>query len=425
MTTAAASSIEVDYEGRTPGSARMMERAARSMPRGLTRTLSWFAPYPVVFDHGRGAHLFDVDGNRYVDLFSNGMSLIHGHAYPPVEAALLGALGRGTAWPGASDAQIEFAELLCRRVPGGERVRFANTGTEATMLAVKLARHVSGRQEIVKAWHAYHGSYSDLEIGLQGRGEDPGRVALARFGEIESYERILADHAGEVAAVIVEPVQYTGFVSVPPDGFLPRLRELTREAGVLLILDDCLMFRLAEGGSAERFGFEADITCLGKWIGGGLPVGAVVASAALMECFDLDPEAPLYHGGSFNGNLLGMLAGRIAVENLTAAEIGRVDALAAQLRAGIEADAGECGLRVQTRGVGGAFGLYVLDGAGAVDAAASSALHLAAVNRGVYYGSGCEFALSTAIGEEDLAAVSAALRGALAEVAALARARRA
>ena len=412
--------IERDYIQRTPSSARMMERAAKSMPRGLTRSLSWFAPYPVVFDHGRGATLYDVDGNRYVDVFSNGMSLIHGHAYPPIEEALRGALGRGTAWPGASDAQVEFAELLCRRVPGAERVRFTNTGTEATMLAVKLARHVTGKQMIVKAWHAYHGSYDDLEVGLMGQDEIPGRVALATFGEIETFERVLERHAGEVAAVIVEPVQYTGIVIPPPPGFLPRLAELAREAGVLFILDDCLMFRLAEGGSAERFGFDADITCLGKWIGGGLPVGAVVASAELMECFDLHPTAPLYHGGSFNGNLLGMLAGAIAVRDLTAADIVRIDAQSDALRADFESSAAELGVPVETAGVGSAFGLYVLDAPGGkIDHEATTSLHLAAVNRGVYFGAGGEFALSSVLTEEDLAQTREAMRGALGDVAAM------
>ncbi len=309
--------IELEYRRLTPRSARWMERAADSMPRGLTRTLSWFAPYPVVFDHGRGAAVYDVDGNRYLDLFSNGLSLMHGHAYGPIEDALRVALSRGTAWPGTSDAQVQFAELLCQRLPGAERVRFANTGTEATMLAVKLARHVTQRPLIIKAWHAYHGSYDDLEVGLQGQGELPGRAALARFGELDTYAEALERHAGEVAAIIVEPVQYTGVVTPPPDGFLPALRELAREAGVLFVLDDCLMFRLAEGGSAERFGIDADITCLGKWIGGGLPVGVVASSEEIMSAFDLAPERPLYHGGSFNGNLLGMVAGAIAVRDLT------------------------------------------------------------------------------------------------------------
>jgi glutamate-1-semialdehyde 2,1-aminomutase len=424
VSNAEATAIEQEYIRTTPGSAALMRRAARSMPRGLTRSLSWFAPYPVVFDRGHGATLHDVDGNRFLDMFNNGLSLMHGHVYGPVEDALRGALSRGTAWPGSSDVQVEFAELLCRRVPGAERVRFANTGTEATMVGVKLARHVTGRQLIIKAWDAYHGSYDDLEAGLQGQGEMPGRVALARFGELDTYAAALERHAGEVAAIVVEPVQYTGVVTPPGDGFLAALSALARDAGVLLVLDDCLMFRLAEGGSAERFGFEADITCLGKWIGGGLPVGAVAASSELMSTFDLAPERPLYHGGSFNGNPLGMVAGTVAVNDLSAAAIARIDAQAERLRADIASAADACGVPVQTSGTGSAFGLYVLEGAGGEDAGvdwrASSLLHLAAVNRGVYYGTGGEFGLSTALTDEDLAQATAALSDALADLAALA-----
>jgi glutamate-1-semialdehyde 2,1-aminomutase len=413
------SAIGRTYVARTPASAAAMERASGAMPRGLTRTLSWFPPYPLVFERGEGAILTDLDGHRYVDLFSNGLSLIHGHAYPRVTEALRAALPRGSAWPGASLAQVEFAELLRDRVPGGERVRFANTGTEATMLGVKLARHVSGRELIVKAYDAYHGSYDDLEAGLLGAGEVPGRVALARFGDLESYERAFAEHEGEVAAVIVEPVQYTGVVTPPPEGFLPKLRELARAAGACFILDDCLMFRLAEGGSAERFGFEADITCLGKWIGGGLPVGAVISSAELMEVFDLDPEHPLYHGGSFNGNRLGALAGAIAVRDLGAAQIAQMEAQTAELRASIGAAASAVGVAVDTRGCGSAFGLYVLDAPGGdVDWKATAELHLAAVNRGVYFGAGGECGLSTAVGEDDLGFVVAALRDALEDLVA-------
>jgi glutamate-1-semialdehyde 2,1-aminomutase len=412
------SSIEAVYTVRTPTSARMMERAGRSMTRGLTRSLSWFAPYPVVFERGAGAILSDVDDNEYVDLFGNGLSIIHGHAYPPVTDALARAMQRGTAWPGTSDAQIEFAELLCSRVPGAERVRFANTGTEATMLGVKLARAVSGRQLIIKAWHAYHGSYDDLEVGLHGQGEMPGRVALARFGEIDTYSDALSRHPDQVAAIIVEPIQYTGVVTTPPERFLNELRELARAAGVLFVLDDCLMFRLAEGGSAERFGIDADITCLGKWIGGGLPVGAVAASAELMDVFDPLGAQPLYHGGSFNGNLLGSIAGTIAVRDLTAREIERLDALADQMRAAIHEAADEVGLAVRTSGVGSAFGLYVLEEPGGeISWEASALLHLAAVTRGVYYGSGGEFGLCTGLDDASVELAIDGLRGAIADVA--------
>jgi glutamate-1-semialdehyde 2,1-aminomutase len=413
------SSIEATYIGRTPGSAELMERAARSMTRGLTRSLSWFAPYPVVFERAAGAIVTDVDGHEYVELFNNGLSLMHGHAYAPITDALKRAIDRGTAWPGTSDAQMEFAELLCARVPGAERVRFANTGTEATMLGVKLARAASARTLIVKAWHGYHGSYDDLEAGLHGQGEMPGRVALARFGELDSYADALERHPRKVAAIVVEPVQYTGVVTPPPDGFLTALRDLARAAGVLFVLDDCLMFRLAEGGSAERFGIDADITCLGKWIGGGLPVGAVTASAELMSVFDPLGEDPLYHGGSFNGNLLGSVAGTIAVRDLTGAEIERLDGLADWMRSEIHLAAEAEGLAVMTSGVGSAFGLYVLDAPdGEIDWEGSALLHLAAVTRGVYYGSGGEFGLSTALDAETAERAVDGLRGAIADVAA-------
>jgi glutamate-1-semialdehyde 2,1-aminomutase len=411
--------IEQAYLARTERSAALMERAGSSLPSGITRTLAWFAPYPVVFERGSGASVFDVDGNRYLDMFSNGLSLMHGHAYVPIEDALRAALSRGTAWPGASDAQVEFAELLCARIPGAEQVRFTNTGTEATMLAVKLARFLSGRPVVIKAWDAYHGSYDDLEVGLQGQDEDPGRVALATFGEIDSYAAALQRNAGKVAAIIVEPVQYTGVVTPPPDGFLTELRELARSEGVHYVLDDCLMSRLAEGGSSERFSVAApDITCLGKWVGGGLPVGAITASRELMAPFDLADGGSLYHGGSFNGNLLGSIAGQIAVRDLTAVEIARIDAQAGALRAGIEQSARELGVPIRTQGVGSAFGLYVLDRPdGEIDWKATHLLHLAAVNHGVYYGTGGEFGICTAFSDEEIEEAGAGLQSALADLA--------
>jgi glutamate-1-semialdehyde 2,1-aminomutase len=347
---------------------------------------------------------------------------MHGHAYPPITEAVAEAITRGSAWPGASEAQIEFAETLRARIPGAERVRFANTGTEATMLAVKLARAASQRPVIIKAWHAYHGSYDDLESGLQGQGEVAGRVALARFGEIESYVEALECNAGRVAAIIVEPVQYTGVVTPPPPGFLQQLRELARSAGVLFVLDDCLMFRLAEGGSAERFGIDADITCLGKWIGGGLPVGAILASSELMDVFDPLGKTPVYHGGSFNGNPLGSVAGMTALRDLTTAQIHRIDTLADHLREAIESAADAVELPIMTSGVGSAFGLYVLDEpGGAIDWSASALLHLAAVVHGVYFGSGGEFGVSTAVDEALVDAAAERIAAAIREIAAITR----
>jgi glutamate-1-semialdehyde 2,1-aminomutase len=370
------SRIEAAYRARTEGSASEMGRASRCMPSGITRSLSWFAPYPLVFESGSGAELIDVDGNRYLDFMLNGLSLIHGHAYPPVMEALRGAMGRGTVWPGASDAQIEFAELVCDRVAEGSQMRFTNTGTEATMLAVKLARAVTGKPVVVKAVGGYHGSFDDLEAGLHGRGELPGRVALAEFGDLASFEVALERNGGQVAAVIIEPVMYTDPVIAPPEGFLPGLERVTRDADALFILDDCLMFRLAEGGSAELFGLKPDLTALGKWIGGGLPTGAIVGSPDLLAAFDPHGPSPLYHGGSFNGNLLSCVAGRIA-----------------------------------------ALGIYVVSAGGEIDWPLTKLMHLAGTTHGVYVGTGGELALSTVITDEQVDRASHALSRAFVDVA--------
>ena len=283
---------------------------------------------------------------------------------------------------------------------------------------------------MIKAWHGYHGSYDDLEVGLQGQGEIPGRVALATFGDLDSYRAALERNRGEVAAIVVEPVQYTGVVTPPPDGFLAALRELAREAGVLFVLDDCLMFRLAEGGSAERFGVEAaDITCLGKWIGGGLPVGAVTASDRADG--DLRPQ-PRGRGRLLPRRLLQRQPARDGRRrdrgrDLTAADIARIDAQGDELRADIARRRRGSACPSYTQGLGSAFGLYVLDGTGAgpekIDFEATSLLHLAAVNHGVYYGTGGEFGLCTALDDGDLEDVRVGLRAALSDVAQLAQKR--
>lgn len=412
----ALSRIEATYFARTPGSAAAMTRAARCMPAGNTRSLSWFAPYPLVFQSGTGAELVDVDGNRYLDFMINGLSLIHGHAYPPVMEALAASMTRGTAWPGASDAQIEFAELLCGRLASGDQVRFTNTGTEATMLAVKLARAVTGKPLVVKAIGGYHGSFDDLEAGLHGRGELPGRVALAEFGDLASFAAALERHADQVAAVIIESVMYTDPVVEPPPGFLPALEALTKEAGALFILDDCLMFRLAQGGSAELFGLRPDITALGKWIGGGLPTGAIIASSELMAAFDPLGPAPLYHGGSFNGNLLSCVAGAIAVGHLTAARIDAMNVRAARIAGRLEAKAAKLGLPLSVRGEGAALGIYLTTASGEIDWAGTKLFHLAGTNHGVYLGTSGELALSTVITDEHVEEACEALSLALEDV---------
>ncbi len=393
--------VEASYRARTPSSERAMERARRYMVRGITRGWGYHRPYPIVAARGEGPHLFDLDGNRYVDLANNGLSLIHGHAFAPVVRALEAAVKRGSGWLVASEEQIDFAQLLCERIESFERVRFTNSGTESGMLAVKVARTFTGRPAVLKAIDGFHGSFDDLEVGLYDRPEIPGRVYLSPFGDAEAFERKLAEHGDEIAAVVLEPLMFSGLVTTAPPGFLARVQDAARRAGALFVLDDCLMLRLAYGGSAERYSLTPDLTFLGKFIGGGLPMGVLGGSAQIMEVLDPHRPEPLYHGGSFNGNLLSSVAGRVSLEHLTAETIAAMDARTEGLRSALRSEAGALGLPLSIAGEGSVLGVYVAEGLQRHDGhfnagEATQLLHLAALNHGVLIGPGGEIALSSA-----------------------------
>jgi glutamate-1-semialdehyde 2,1-aminomutase len=399
-----------------------MEEATRSMPGGSTRNYGYYSPYPAVFDRGAGAYLWDLDGNRYVDLVSNGFSLAHGHGYGPVVAALTAALARGMAWPGASEDQIKYAAYLCERLSGVDLVRFTNSGTEAAMLAVKVARRYTGRPLIVKARAAYHGSYDDLEAGLHGNPEFPGRTAVADFGDLESFERVLADHAGDVAAVITEPALISGAVVPPPPGFLEGLQELARSAGALFIIDDCLMLRLAPGGSAERYGLSPDLTVLGKFIGGGTPMGALGGRREVMSVFDRNRPDTLHHGGSFNGNLLSSVAGYASLEALTAAAIDDMEHRLDRLRAACREAADELGLPFVASSAGSIMGVYLTSapigpGPDPMDVRERQQFQLSCMTHGVLVGTQGQIGLSTAVDDVALKLAADGIAGALRDFA--------
>lgn len=399
--------IEQRYRRETPTSAELMRRAAAWMPGGNSRTTSFHPPYPVVIERGDGPWLYDVDGRKYIDLFCNGLSLIHGNNYAPVRLAIQRALEDGSCWSGASRVQIEFAELLCRRLPTVEQIRFTNTGSEAGMLAVKTARHATGRPYIVKAIGAYHGSYPDLEAGLYGKGNLAGRSLVAPFNDLTAFQRVMAEHGHEVAAIVVEPVLITGRVVSPEPGFLTGLQDLARQHGALLILDDCLMLRLAVGGSAERFGLEPDLVVLGKFLGGGTPVGAFGGPQRIMRIFDPTQRGCVFHGGSFNGNPLGCTAGMVAMRDLTAERIAQMDAATVRLREALKKRAAELGLGVIVSGIGSAAGIaFTADTLRHEDDPAalglSALFHLACAIEGVLIGPGGILAVSTAHDDETI-----------------------
>ncbi len=424
LKTDARAQLEEIYRSRTPRSREAMARARRYMVRGLTRGWGYHRPYPLVAQRGEGPWLIDLDENRYVDLANNGLSLIHGHAFPPVVQALREAAGRGSGFLVPSEEQIAFAEMLCERIEIFERVRFTNSGTESGMLAMKVARAFTERPAVLKSIDGFHGSFDDLEVGLYDRPEEPGRVYLAPFGDAEAFEAKLAEHGEEIAAVVLEPLLFSGLVTTAPPGFLRRVQEAAQGAGALFVLDDCLMLRLAYGGSAERYGLRPDLTFLGKFIGGGLPMGVLGGRADVMDVLDPHREQPLYHGGSFNGNLLSCVTGRVSLEHFTAETIAAMDERAAWLRAELERCAGELGLPFTTTGDGSAMGVYLTEALSRhsgnfMAGEGTQLLHLAALAHSVFMGPGGEIALSSVVADEALEQARAGLLAALNDLARL------
>jgi glutamate-1-semialdehyde 2,1-aminomutase len=402
------STIEDSFRKRTPKSAEMAKRAERVMPGGDTRTTSYHRPYCLTISHGEGPFLWDIDGNRYIDLLGNYTSLVHGHAYPPIADAIARAARQGTAWPARSEPQVELAELLCERVPSVERVRFCNSGTEAGMLAVHVARRLTGRKLILMARYGYHGSYDDLELGLGG--QDGERTMLADFGEATSFETLLSERGGEIAAVFLEPVLGSAGVVAPPPGFLERVAVAAHRAGALFVLDEVITLRLATGGAQEVFDVRPDLTMMGKIIGGGLAAGALGGRAEIMSAFDPRERGAIWHSGTFNGNPATCAAGLASVRELTRDRIGKMDRQAKKLAEELKRAARQAELPFSCRQVGSLMNVFFMNEAPPAtiareDLRTMASFHLAALNHGLFIAPRGLIALSTVISDELLTEV--------------------
>ena len=327
-----ASETSIDSMRRVDSSAALFERASQYIPGGVNSPVRAFRSVgltPLYIDHGKGAHVFDVDGNEYIDYISSWGPLLLGHAYPPIQEAIRLELEKGTSYGACNAREVEMAELICTKFfPSVERVRMVNSGTEATMSAVRLARGFTGRDKIIKFEGCYHGHADTFLIsagsGLATFGQTSSAgvtkhiiedTLVATYNDIESVRRTLEAHRGEVAAIILEPIMGNMGLIPPAPGFLEELRRVTEEEGVLLIFDEVISgFRAARGGAQELYGIRPDLTCLGKIIGGGLPVGAFGGRADIMD--RLAPLGDVYQAGTLSGNPLALAAGITMLQTL-------------------------------------------------------------------------------------------------------------
>ena len=378
---------EAEYRRRTPRSAALFERAGKALPLGVASSFQAYDPYPLFMTDARGSRIWDADGNEYIDFDMAFGVLAAGHSHPLLAEALTYRVANGTCYTFPVEDGVALAEEIKDRF-GADFVRFSNSGTEATMDAIRVARGYTGREKIIKMEGGYHGHHDDVLVSIQPPREAMGppdapntvpasagiprsRIAetvIAPYNEPEMLEAILRAHEGEIAAIIVEPVQFNIGVVPPRDGYLERLRELADEHGIVLIFDEVKTgVVLAWGGAYEHYGVQPDLFCLAKSIGGGIPIGAFGGKREVMAAIETLDGTPAFsadatgvgierttipggatrvaHLGTFNGNPLSMTAGLVTLTKiLTKDAYPRLHAMADRLTTGSQEVLDEHGL---------------------------------------------------------------------------------
>jgi glutamate-1-semialdehyde 2,1-aminomutase len=378
------------------------------MPGADTRTSLHYAPFPVTLVSGAGARLTDLDGHQYLNLQGDYTAGLYGHTNPAIAAALRGAIDRGVRLGGPHPDLHEYAALLCERFPSLDRVRFTNSGTESNIMALSLARAATGRTKVLVFDGGYHGGVIDFSTDDR-RLNLPFEWVIGSYNDGDDVQRVFETHGTELAAVLVEPAQAAGGALAGTRDFLNELREGCDRHGVVLIFDEVVTSRLAPGGLQSTLGITADLTTLGKYLGGGASFGAFGGRAELMDLFDPRREDGLHHAGTNNNNVLSMAAGLTGLRDVFSADVcAELNERGERLRGRLNDVARSRGSAAQVTGVGSVMNIHFQRGPisrradlAVTPRAARTLFHLEMLLHGFYLASRGMIALSLEVSDED------------------------
>lgn len=366
--------IDELYKSKRKKSLSLHREASRYLPGGDTRTATFFEPFPHYIEKGEGSYLFDVDGNILLDFQNNYTSLIHGHCHKPTVDAVREQITYGSAFTSPIELQTRLAKILTERFPYLDLVRFTNSGTEANMHALRIARAYTGRSKIIKTEGGYHGTTDVFEASVdpnlkkagtlnnikvipESRGVSENAlkdVLVTPFNDIERTKKVIEENYKDVACLILEPVMGSAGQITPEIKYLEAVRELTNRYGILLIFDEVVTARLSFGGAQEIYGIMPDITTLGKIIGGGIPIGAFGGRKDIMRLYD-PREKKMYHSGTFNGNAISMAAGVATMEAYDKQQVNYVNSLGEKFKGDLCALIDKLGMNIQVNGIGSLY----------------------------------------------------------------------
>ena len=432
--------LEEEYRSLTPKSRAQWERGTSSMPGGVMRQANWKSPHPIYVERAEGCFLWDLDGRRYVDFTNHASAVILGHNPPEVVEAVQRELERGIALSGPTTLDADMAEEIVKRFPSMDKVRFTNSGTEASLHATRLVRAATGKPKIAKFEGAYHGSHDALEVSVSpsldraGAPDSPEPVAewdgLARgaeedvvvlpYNQPESVELILREHQSELAGVFYDGKP--GLLEIPVE-FSRFVRDITSELGIPLVVDEVISFRAGYGGYQSIAGIKPDVTIIGKIVGGGFPVGAIGGSSELMDLLDNSesPTGPRV-SGTFSGNNFTLAAGLATLRALTPEVYEHLDGLRLRLHDGLEEVLGRAGIPCRVVSGGSIVNPYLTDspvrdyrGEAAADKSLWDKITLGLAVKGYEARGGMGLILSAPMGNEEIDGLLQALDEVLSE----------